>query len=418
MIDLNLLAAIIHDKEPGFLFFDSLEQAIDSDVRHVYSFIRDFHKNHSKLPAFETIQKETSLNLAEWVTGEPADFYAQKVRDRHLHRIWDDASSRISAALSSDRNKGGRTAIQIAEDILTTSRLIDATEATATSMDSEERRAYRKDQYALKEKGLLEKGIQTPWPILNEACLGFFPGDLAAIIGRTGVGKTFFMMMLAAKACEDGHTALFGSLEMGRDPLEIRGDAIRTKLAHRDLRRGDLGDFEKEWYFDYLDNTKYDGDLIIVEPSGVQSVSALEAAVESAKPDIVFLDSFYKMLSDTGKSVWERVATLVWDLKMLADRRQIPIVVSSQFGRQVKKGTRGGRGGDPQDVAFAYALSQDTDIMLSVNQDDELEDIGAMFIRTLKLRNDETIEFHINWDLDAGMFDYVELSELIGYDED
>lgn len=88
-------------------------------------------------------------------------------------------------------------------------------------------------------------GITTPWPHLDSAIGRFYPGEMPAIAGAPGSGKSIAVTQLAEHiAANHGAVALF-ALEMGMAATVRRMLAKRAGVSTRHLRSGKL--IGKEW---------------------------------------------------------------------------------------------------------------------------------------------------------------------------
>jgi replicative DNA helicase len=215
-------------------------------------------------------------------------------------------------------------------------------------------------------------GVPTGWSTLDLNSGGMQPGWLVVVGGRLGHGKTWTMVRMAAEASMRGYKALYWSLEQSRHQIAMRAQSV---LAHEagvagirvtDLMRGT--GVALDVYKSFMANemqTIMRGDLWINDTSrGRVSPMTIAASIEHDRPDIVFID-YLTLLEMKGDGDWTSVANLSGDLKRIAERYEVPIVVGSQLNRQAI----GSENPDPGQLARSDSVGQDADMVLTVTKD-------------------------------------------------
>lgn len=160
------------------------------------------------------------------------------------------------------------------------------------------------------------------------------------IAARTGVGKTWTLLKMAAMAYQQGKQVGIYSGEMTVDKVGYRFDTLVGHINNQAITRGN--DYDPSVpikYKNFLDNLKHNstGDVKVLTPqdiAGPATVSVLRTFVEKNNLDILFVDQ-YSLLEDTSKAktTHEKVANISKEIKNLQVLTGIPIISVSQMNR-------------------------------------------------------------------------------------
>jgi hypothetical protein len=103
-------------------------------------------------------------------------------------------------------------------------------------------------------------------------------------------------------------------------------------------------------------------------------------------------------------SKYEKVSTVIDELQPMAHRIQKPLMMSTQFNRQLKKGALIG---DASQVGYAYEIVQNADIVLAMYRDEDLKASNRMLISIMEHREGEDYTMLTRWDLNEMNFEFV-----------
>ena len=233
-------------------------------------------------------------------------------------------------------------------------------------------------QYLLAKEGGLVYDIPWPWRPLQEATGGIEPGTFNVIYGRPKSTKTWRLLQIAATAREANKRVLLVSCEMQEKIMLRRIAAIDCELDYTHLKKGLLSKEEEDLYLAYLEQQEkmqFESEIIVTmlsDDTSSRTVSALRAKIEQHEPDLILIDSAYKMVDEqTGRrdSKPETIRNLTNDLQHLAGTSRLPMVITSQANRAGEKA----RQGTTVDAAFSDSFGMDCDLMLRVTNDAEIE---------------------------------------------
>lgn len=247
-------------------------------------------------------------------------------------------------------------------------------------------------------------GIPFPWEELNKVTQGIHSEDFIVIFGRPKSLKSWLAAKIVAHAYLYGNKRiLIYSCEMSTALFEDRLACAIHELSYTQLKEGTLSDTDWRWYKAAVRNLAADEKKDSVEgrhrsikfcshmddPRG-GGVSHLMAKIEEFDPDLVVVDSFYKMKDDrTGKrSVnWEAQYGITQDLKGVTQVMHIPVIAVTQRHRSKKEENTDEQ--DLGDVAYADAVGQEAEAVYRVKKEQTLPD-GSIQLRVVMAGSRET----------------------------
>lgn len=257
-----------------------------------------------------------------------------------------------------------------------------------------------------------ERGVQTPWPSINEMTFGFWPEDLVLFAARIGVGKTWTSILLALHAWRtpkpktgDQCRVLFITTEVSQIRVGMRMYAAMERLPYGEFTHGRMSFISEERFY------KAAQDLLEAEGFYVTGgdfdfrIESVEQAIENCRPDMVVIDGAYLLQAD-GPNRTERMASIFNDMKRLAKRRKVCIVITTQLNRGSKKGQTDTVELDA--IALSDVGGWNADLVFGLIQTaDNLKD-KQMTIKPLKVREGAGNQFVVNWN-----FERMDFSELL-----
>ncbi len=217
-------------------------------------------------------------------------------------------------------------------------------------------------------------GVTTGYADLDRITAGLQPSDLVIIAARPSMGKTAFVLNIAANASLRGSTgvAVF-SLEMSKEQLalrmlcaEARVDLSRVRTGH--LAPGELGELAQAAHV--LISTP-----IYIDDTPAITVLELRAKARrlwrdpNSKLGLIVVDYLQLMRSSEGKDSREQeISEISRSLKALAKELQVPVIALSQLNRQVENRT------PPvprlSDLRESGAIEQDADVIMFIYRDE------------------------------------------------
>lgn len=174
-----------------------------------------------------------------------------------------------------------------------------------------------------------------------------------------------------------GQRVLIWSREMEEHELSLRLTSIIGRVDYQLLKKGMLPARLRDRAFGILDEIVHERtsksleedpnqrDIIILAGGNApKDVDGLRGAVQRYKPTILYVDSFYHLITDkaTPNQRWLYVAYLSEELKALAQDFGIPVVSSTQANRAGEKTL--GRSLD--EVADSDSIAREADLIIRI----------------------------------------------------
>ncbi len=230
-------------------------------------------------------------------------------------------------------------------------------------------------------------GLDTGYSRLNDLTHGFQPESLNIIAARPSVGKTSFAINLISNAAQSlvgkNQTVAFFSCEMSASSIMQRLLASKSLVPLSKIQLGDIGDKEnnnliaasKELselpiYFDDTPNQAL-GDIIAKCEKIAKSKKGKLAAVF-----IDFLNIIKVPSSRSQDSRTLQIALITSELKEMARRLKIPVIVLAQLNRDADKGTYVAGKGQVQtgpemsSLKESSSIEQDADTVMMLSRSD------------------------------------------------
>lgn len=249
----------------------------------------------------------------------------------------------------------------------------------------------------------LHTGLETGFTEFDNMTSGLQKGDLIVIAARPSMGKTAYVLNVAAniaRKSEENGVMVF-SLEMSYQELVLRMLSSEARLDMQRLRRGDLKSPLGEWD----DLVRAAGTIskmkILVDDTPAISLNEIRAKSRRVKSkyniSLIIIDHMQLITTaDSSKGNANRsneISYISRSLKALAKELEVPIIVLSQLSRKVDD-----RGGDHKpilsDLRESGAIEQDADLVAFLyreeyyKKDTEKKNIAELLLQ--KQRNGPT----------------------------
>jgi len=369
----------------------------NAENRAVWKFIRQHWTKYEEVPTAVTVKDNFPTYRLLAVEDSLEYLVDQLVDYRKRQKTIEVVQNAAESIASGDHEKA------IAEMAQGISTIFDEGIAQTSDIDLTEAPEKRFDEYMsikTRDGGLL--GYRTGFKTIDEATAGLQPGQLITIIAPPKTGKSVLAMQIAVNVHEDGYVPMFQSFEMTNIEQQHRHDAMRAKIAHSRLVRGNLNLDEERRYKEALKKMDSMQKFYLTDSSSAMTVSGLQAKIEKIRPDIVFVDGVYLMVDEaSGESNTPGALTSITrNLKRLAQRHNIPIVISTQV--LLWKMKRGQVSADS--IGYSSSFFQDSDVILGLQKQDE-EDDSSRELRIVASRNSGPATSDLLWDWEGGRFE-------------
>ena len=265
------------------------------------------------------------------------------------------------------------------------------------------RNTSRYDDYVEKCNDFDKYYVRTGFKELDDLIGGWDRNEeLATIVARPGVGKSWVLQKIAVAAAEQGLNVGLYSGEMSENKVGFRVDTLISHLSNSGIMKG-KSEIQTEYkkYMEELPN-KFKGSIKVLTPAminGVAGVTALRAFVEKEHLDILCIDQ-HSLLDDDRKArnPVEKAANISRDLKNLQVIKGIPIIAVSQQNRDSVD-----NGLTTAHVSQSDRIAQDSTILIFIQQKDHV--LTLNLVKSRDSGNGAKLQYAI--DLDRGIFEYI-----------
>lgn len=293
------------------------------------------HPRHTN----DTVEAVLNQNTFKKVSNIVEEFGVQLHNSPDVNKVCMDYCSKISNLISGNSKD-------------------DSLETIADGIDD-----VVADMVASKEKGVI--GLSTGFPSLDFYTGGLQKGKLYIVGARPSMGKSSFVMNVAEFVSQTSNV-LFISLEMSRKEYAQRMLFSRANVDVNKINSGTITDEDITAVCnqkDYLDSLN-----LFIETKTPCRVSDIELAIINLQAskgscDLVVVD-YLQLLTPMGKNSKNReveVAEMSRDLKSLAIKYQVPIIVLSQLSRGLE--SRENKRPMLSDLRESGAIEQDADVV-------------------------------------------------------
>ncbi len=236
----------------------------------------------------------------------------------------------------------------------------------------------------------LTSGLPTGFIDIDTLTTGFHPGELVVVAGRTGVGKTGFMLSVAVNlAFEMEFPVAIFSLETSKFQLSLRMLSILSGVPLRDLRMGSLSD--EVWSDVVLVGTELAERPIYIEDSPRLTIAELREKSKRLREEkgieVLFVDYLQLLRGPFARNTrQEEVADVAMELKALAKELEIPVVALSQLSRRAEQ--RQDKRPQLMDLRDSGQIEEVADIVLFIHRPSPEEEVAEVILA--KHRNGPT----------------------------
>lgn len=239
-------------------------------------------------------------------------------------------------------------------------------------------------------------GLTTGYEKLDALLLGLHPTDLIILAARPAMGKTTFVLNLAANAALLGNAAVVVfSLEMGSEQLALRLLSSESRIELSKLRSGFLSD--SDWPRLANAAARLAEARIFIDETPAASALDIRAKTRrlrlEGKCDLIIIDYLQLMRGrSNSQSREQEISEISRSLKGLAKELHVPVIALSQLNRGLEQRTD--KRPMMSDLRESGAIEQDADIIGFIYRDEvyhpETEDKGIGEIIISKHRNGPT----------------------------
>lgn len=397
MIQLQVLNKILNDKDSSIITLNNLNDEYFSDYKNEFNFIKNHINQYGNVP-----DKETFLNVfPDFVlinVSEPLSYLMSELANDKSKRFLAENFNKVRDKILDNDAEGALQILRSAADASTSLISIQPVDILADT-DS------RYDAYIDKIENYDKYFIKTGFDELDKILGGWdINEELATIVARNGLGKSWVLFKCAAAAAMQGKRVGIYSGEMSENKVGYRIDTLLGHIANGALVHGSAS--VKNEYRRFLDNLKQNvpGSIKVLTPkmiNGAAGVSALRAFIEKENLEILFIDQ-HSLLEDDrkAKNPVEKASNISKDLKLLQVVKRIPIISVSQQNRTK---TDEGKTFDTTQLAASDRIAQDSTVIIFIERDKDL--MRLHLIKSRDTENGKILTYKV--DINTGIWTYI-----------
>ena len=358
----QIINKVLQNKDYSFITLNNLTAEHFYGYKAEYEFIKAHYNSYHTVPDRLTFVQHFPEFVIQDV-NEPDNYLIEQLYSDYNQSYLATRLNNLKKLLEADDTAG---AMRYFQDSLEKLHIGSALQCTDIMSDTSRYERYL-DMTANQNKYF----IPTGFPELDKIITGIDRrNENMVIAARTGVGKSWLLLTIAAAVSKQGLTVGIYSGEMSVDKVAYRIDTLMGNIDNKKISRGDL--FYKDHYKHYLDSLKCSnyGPIKVLTPNdiaGPATVDALQAFIEKENLDILFIDQ-YSLLEDNSKAkvAHEKVANISKAIKNLQVLKQIPIIAVSQMNRTKNED----KTQDTTQIALSDRIGQDATVILMVDKQD------------------------------------------------
>jgi replicative DNA helicase len=357
---INLLSALRRSGSTSAVRDTPETYFVEPDELAAFRFLRDHVTQFRTFP--DPMMFRRATGIATLQVTQPLSYYVDQARKAALYNACMGAYEDMRNALE---RKDPDAFITRARQTITESTSFVSASADFVPFRSGMERVLADFTEAHQTTGL--RGIPTGYDYLNEITGGWYADDLISLVGRIGVGKTYFMLIMAYAAWRAGYNVLFVSMELGAVQLFRRLFGLHTKINPNLIRTGRLSTFVANQMTEMASAMDNGIPFNVIVGGFKKSVETVQSVADATDPDLIAVDAGYllvpakKRRNSDGRR--EMISDTIEDLKRITIERHRPLIQSTQFNRSAERArTRDGQNTSPT-ANLTLAKIGETDVI-------------------------------------------------------
>ena len=386
----------------------------DSRYADVFDFAMSYFRGHGKMvsaPTSEIMAAEFQdyAQMVEGTSGAAPSYLADKIKGRFATRQVQDAIHAIVPNLSSSPIEVASYLRDVMAGVVDITSSADSCIEYGKDMEDYRQRVNERDS---------RNGAPYPWPEMQQWTGGIKPGEMAILVGPSGMGKSNVACKTALEAVRQGWNVYFATLEL--EPMAIAQRIEFMEVNHDGPNvpiNSWMGGARLPQYIQAMNDAQdriagMAGKLVIDQPRVEnRTPTALVQACKSHGCNFLIVDQLQFVTKPQRENMAEAVGLVMQEFKQQlmspADNIRIPMLLLHQMNRVGVKTQENGTGriGSMADIAHSSWVEQLSDVVWGIGRNREEANVGVMNIATLKARSFQRVGWRLNWDTDWFYFD-------------
>jgi len=409
------------------------EELFGTPYQPVLGYVKDYLLRYDQLPS----EAETAEKFSDMRTL----IFSQDTPDAALAAIYDNI---LSVSLKAELHD---TLVEIAEsmqgegydpfNVLQAVQKHSSSLAAKFSMGQAEISTFAEaapnllDQ--LEGRVELSKGAPASLLFVEDQSRGWQPAELTTIAARSGVGKTWMLLLNAVTIATGNPFHFYDELTLPEDcvmpskeqrnerrgkvlilSLEMPAVAIMRRLAcllarvsYARYTAGELTPVEKQkmqqvltYLSDDADGNRTGSMLKVIGPDTAHTPEAIHAAAAEFGADVVMVDGFY-LMPGPGEKRWEKVEANMQQLRLHSLQSGRHYMLATQLNKQAKtlEST------DLDALSFSASIGHDSNNIFGLVQTKNDASSNILYVTSMKMRDGVPgLEYVYHWDHQEGLY--------------
>jgi replicative DNA helicase len=374
----------------------------------MYKYLVSVIQSQGRVPRF--IDLKQTFNLPETVSRSASEFRFLLEEFRRLV-----VAQRLQNTIDKNVEEYGEDPDALLEGLLKSLMSLQTASQRHSSV-TDQSMGDRLDIYAQRARRLAAEGmIGIPTGISHfddKLQLGWLPGELVGLVGRTYIGKSWLLLYFGVVAWQRGVRVLFVSPEMPVEETEARFDALvmcrnDIKVDVSDLYRGYVPSAQMR---ELAGRVGKNSNWVTYSASddGQLGLTELARLVNHYQPGLLLVDGLSLLESGKGRrqQVWESIKDISYGLKNLSVSLNIPTIICHQANRSAYNTAR-----PPglHEIAYGDDFARACDRVLALSRPQYLEGDESLRITIQKFRRGQPLVGGVDFAFDPGRGDIHEL---------
>lgn len=394
IIQLQFLNYLLESKDTSLLLINNIDDSFFSDYAKEFNFIYNHINQYGCCPDKETfLSYFPDFDIIQ--VNDSPDYLIDALFEDRYRRHLVTIFNQVRDKLNTNDVEGAMKLYTSSADVILKAKHISSVDVITD--------ISRYGRYVDKIAQFNDYYVKTGFDELDKIIGGWDrKEELATIVARTNMGKSWFLLKTALAAAQQGLNVGLYSGEMSEDKVGYRLDTLLSHISNAALTHGSdsvINDYKR--YIDNLSNA-VKGHIRVFTPEmndGLPTVTQLRAFIECEHLDMLCIDQHSLLADDkNAKNPVERASNISKDLKSLQVMKKIPIITVSQQNRESTE-----NGIDTTHISQSDRIGQDSTIVIAFEQKDNI--LTLNIIKSRDSARGGVIKYAI--DLDHGIFRYI-----------
>lgn len=378
----------------------------DDECRDMFEYLVHYARRYKCTPSLEVVKHDRPD--FEWIQIEEPIEWAIDRFSIQVKRNMANSMLEELAAAADDRERAEQIDIeflQVAQNLITA--------LPHGKVDRLSEVYKRINAYDERKKTGKSQGVPYGYPTLDRVTGGVQKHQLVTVLAFTNVGKSTLLRSFAHNFWLGGYTPLFFSLEMDAEEILHAFDAMSSGINFQKIRQLQLDDDDMQDWRAWAKSVKQrECDIPVIDSLFRMTPDQVYAEMLRYRPDVAIIDYVGLMRSSQqtkGVKRFQQISDITQDLKIIARMLRIPIIMAAQTNRGGAKD-----GAELEHVADSIGIAQDSDVVIGLFQDEDMERDQEMEIRVNKNRGGKRPKFKAIWRHETQEFREKTMRDLMG----